>query len=100
MTLDNSSFEISLSLTGSTKAKARHIQKLKGKASLALWDLGRCFDVGEQWNDLTPVQKIVLEDYGTIKLLELIELYNRYVSHSIHYRLREKTPEEEEEDAF
>lgn len=100
MTLDNSSFEISLSLTDSTKAKARHIQKLNGKAGLALWDLGRCFDVGEQLNDLTPVQRIVPEEYGTIKLLELIELYNRHVSHSIHYRLREKTTEEEDENVY
>jgi hypothetical protein len=81
------------------KARARHIHNLKlnGKARKAFWDLARCFDIGEQWDELTPVQKMMLEEYGTIKLLELIELYNRQISHSIHYRLREKTPEEEKE---
>ena len=56
-----------------------------------------CFNIGERWDELTPIQKIVVEEYATIKLLELVELYNRHVLRSIHYGLREKTPEEEDE---
>ena len=79
-----------------TRVKGKQIQKLNWSVRQALWDLGSCFDIGEQKDRLTSAQKIMLEVYGTEKLLELIELYNRHVSQSIHYRLREKTPEEEE----
>jgi hypothetical protein len=96
-----SSSEINLSLPFPvTRAKAKRIRRLNGKIRQVLWDLDYCFDAAEHWDDLSPVQKILLEEYSTDKLLELIELYNHHVSHSIHYRLREKTPEEEEEDAF
>jgi hypothetical protein len=81
----------------STKAKAHHIRRLNGKIRHVLWELDYCFDAAEHWDNLTPVDKILLEENGTIKLLELLELYNRYVGHSVHYRLREKEPEEEEE---
>lgn len=102
MTTNNSPSKLSFSVpdspTSKTSAKAQHIRRLNGKVRRVLWDIDYIFDIGEQWNSLTAVQKIMLEVYGTDKLLELIELYNRYVSHSIHYRLREKTPEEEEEE--
>jgi hypothetical protein len=100
MTFNRSSFEINLSEPGSTNAKAKHIRKLNGKARSVLRDLDRCFDIGEHWDELSPVQKITFEEYTTGKLLELVDLYNRNVLRSIHYRLREKTPEEEEENVY
>lgn len=92
---NESSSNLSISVPGFTKAKAGRIHRLNRRV---LWDLDHCFDIAKEWDSLTSVQKIQLEQYGTEKLLELLELYNRYVSHRIHYRLREKTPEEEEEE--
>jgi hypothetical protein len=97
---ENLDFNSSVPRPSSTsiKAKAYHIHRLNGKIRHVLWDLDYCFDTAKHWNKLSPVEKILLEEYGTDKLLELIELYNLHVSHSIHYRLREKSPEEEEDD--
>jgi hypothetical protein len=89
-------YKISVPSINTTKAKAYHIRRLDGKIRQVLWDLDYCFVAAKHWDKLTPVEKILLEEYGTDKLLELIELYNLHVSHSIHYRLREKTQEEEE----
>lgn len=75
-------------------AEAKRIRRLNGKIRHVLWELDYCFDAAEHWDNLTPVDKITLEENGTIKLLELLELYNRYVGHSVHYRLREKEEEE------
>lgn len=97
MPINNSPFEISLSLLHPTRVKAKHIRSLNRKARIKLWDMYMCFNIGERWDELTPIQKIVFEEYATIKLLELVALYNRHVLRSIHYGLREKTPEEENE---
>jgi hypothetical protein len=78
-----------------TRAKAKQIRKLNWRVRQALRDLIICFEIGEQRDKLTSAQKIMLEVYGTEKLLEFIELYNRHVSSSVHYRLREEAPEEE-----
>jgi hypothetical protein len=81
-----------------SRTQAKPIRRLNGKIRQVLWDIDYCFGAAEHWDNLTPIQRISLEEYGTDKLLELIELYNLHVSHSICYRLREKTPDEEEED--
>jgi hypothetical protein len=84
------------------KAKARRIRWLRlipagrKQAWNILQDLYRIFGTAEEWDNLTPDQRIQLEEYGTEKLLEFIEFCNCHVFHSIHYRLREKEPEEEE----
>jgi hypothetical protein len=100
ITINSPDLKLNISLPGSipTSAKTKHIGKLNWKARNALCDLYRCLDLAEQWNSLTQVQKILFEEYATIKLLELIDLYNGHVFHSMHYRLREKTLEEEEEE--
>jgi hypothetical protein len=61
----------------------------------ALCEVYRAFKLAEEWDNLTPVQKIKLEEFGLDKLQELLELYSRHVSHNgIKYRLREAEPEE------
>ena len=81
----------------SLNVEAKCIRRLNGKIRHVLWNIDYCFEAAEHWDNLTPIEKILLEGYSTDKILELIELYNRYVGHSVHYRLREKTPDEEEE---
>ena len=46
----------------------------------------------------TNFQKILLQEHYTSRLLYFLDFGNRYVSRSLHYRLREKTPEEEKEE--
>jgi hypothetical protein len=76
-------------------AKARRIRNVKKDAIIrrALLDLYSYFSQAEEWNNLTDVQKIKLEEYGTSKLLKFLKIYN-CASHSIYYRLREKELEE------
>jgi hypothetical protein len=59
-------------LSISPKAKAYHIRRLDGKIRQVLWDLDYCFVAAKHWDKLTPVEKILLEEYGTDKLLELL----------------------------
>jgi hypothetical protein len=85
-----------------SKGKARKVRRLRfipaarKQAANTLKGLYRIFATAEEWDNLTPVQRFQLEEYGTNKVLEFLELYNSHVFHSIHYRLREKEPEEEE----
>jgi hypothetical protein len=50
------------------------------------------------WNNLTPTERIMLETQWTDLMLVLLGLGNSRVMHSLHYRLREQTPEDDELD--
>jgi hypothetical protein len=84
-----------------SRARAKRICKLMQAEKEAFYlfsDLLNCVRLGiMNWDDLSNVQKIQLQEYYTTRLLYFLDLGNRYVSRSLHYRLREKTPEEEEE---
>ena len=84
-----------------SRAKAKGIRRIsfarvEKEVNLVLKDLCKCFEFAAQWNDLTPVQIVMLEEYYTNKVLHLLELGSKYVNRSLPYRLREATPEEEE----
>ena len=84
-----------------SRAKAKGIRRIsfarvEKEAKLVLKDLCKCFEFAARWNDLTPAQRILLEEYYTDKVLQLLELGSKCVNRSIPYRLREATPEEEE----
>jgi hypothetical protein len=66
--------------------------KVNREVNYVLGDLCRCFEFAEWWNDLTPVQRVMLEEYYTDKILRLLELGSKHVSCSLPYRLREATP--------
>lgn len=84
-----------------SRAKAKGIRRISfagvdKEVNLVLEDLCKCFEFAERWNELTPVQRVMLEEYYTDKVLRLLELGSKYVNRSLPYRLREATPEEEE----
>ena len=86
-----------------SRARAKRIHRLANsaekEASYLLSDLLNCIRLGiTYWDHLNNVQKILLQEYYTSRLLYFLDLGNRYVSRSLHYRLREKTQEEEEEE--
>ena len=61
-------------------------------------DICSCYDLAvRHWNELSSTQRIMLESRWTDCMLRLLGIGNKSVMHSIHYRLREQTPEEEEE---
>jgi hypothetical protein len=84
-----------------SKAKTRKLSRLRLILAVRTqaWNifqgLYRVIRLAEKWDDLTPFQRIQLEEHGTEKLLEFLEFCNCHVFHGVHYRLREKEPEEE-----
>jgi hypothetical protein len=86
-----------------SKAKAKSKRKIRYKITAAekeafymLSTLLRHVRVGIMyWDELSPADKIKLETDYREQLLEFIDFGNRYVNSSLHYRLREKEPEEE-----
>jgi hypothetical protein len=85
-----------------SRARAKRIRRLNSaekEAFYLLSDLLNCIRFGIMyWDDLSNVQKILLQEHYTNRLLYFLDFGNRYVSRSLHYRLREKTPEEEKEE--
>jgi hypothetical protein len=84
-----------------SRARAKRIRRLTSaekEAFYLLSDLLNCVLLGiTYWDRLSDVQKIQLQEYYTSRLLYFLDFGNQYVSRSLHYRLREKTPEEEED---
>jgi hypothetical protein len=84
-----------------SRARAKRIRRITSTEKEAfhlLSHLLNCIRLGiTYWDQLSNVQKIQLQEYYTTRLLYFLDFGNRYVSRSLHYRLREKTPEEEEE---
>ena len=84
-----------------SRARAKRIRRLNSAENEAVYllsDLLNCIRFGIMyWDDLSNVQKILLQEHYTSRLLYLLDFGNRYVSRSLHYRLREKTPEDEKE---
>jgi hypothetical protein len=83
-----------------SRSKAKRIRRITStekEAFYLLSDLLNCIRLGiTYWDQLSNVQKILLQEYYTCKLLCFLDFGNRYVSRSLHYMLREKAAEEEE----
>ena len=56
-------------LNPASRAETKRIHRLNGKIRQVLWNLNYCFEAAKNWDNLTPVEKILLEEYCTIKLL-------------------------------
>jgi hypothetical protein len=83
------------------KAIAKKIRRLnRGNGNLN-WILQRiisCHEKAKHWDDLSPPERIMLELEWADSLLALLSIGNFLVTRSIRYRLREQTPEEDEEE--
>jgi hypothetical protein len=60
-----------------------------------LLEIHACYKTTEYWDKLAPTERIIVEGRWTDLMLELLAVGNRRVMHSLHYGLREKTPEED-----
>jgi hypothetical protein len=81
------------------KAKAKKIRHLGSRLDLehTLMEIRACYMMTKHWNKLAQAERIMLELRWTDLMLRLLGIGNNDVMHSIHYRLREHTPEEDEE---
>ena len=82
------------------KAKAKKIIQLgRNSRNLdrTLLDINSCYRRAKHWNKLPHVKRILVELRWTELMLELLGIGNSAVMHSIRYKLREQTPEEDEE---
>jgi hypothetical protein len=85
------------------KAKAKRIRQLNrsnGKFEQTLLGAYSCYELAGYWEDLSPTERITLESTWTDFMLRLLSIGNNRVMHSIRYRLREQTSEEDELDAI
>ena len=85
-----------------SKARAKKIHRLtQGNRDLGtiLLDIYSCYERAKHWNKLSRMKRIVLEQKWTDLMLELLKTGNGRVMHSLQYRLREQTPEEDEEES-
>lgn len=86
----------------SPKATAKKIQLLsRGNRDLGrtFSDIYSCAERAKYWSKLSPAERIILEQKWTDLMLELLKTGNVRVMHSLRYRLREQTPEEDEEES-
>jgi hypothetical protein len=81
------------------KAKAKKISQLGHNSSLGrtLLDIYSCYRRAKHWDKLPHAKRILLELRWTELMLELLGIGNSTVMHSLRYKLREETPEEDEE---
>jgi hypothetical protein len=56
-----------------------------------------CYEKAKHWQVLSPTERIMLELGWTDTADELLTFGNTEIMHSIRYRLREQTPEEDRE---
>jgi hypothetical protein len=86
---------------GSTsKARAKKIYRLSPSdrnLGQILSQIISCYKRAKHWDDLSPVERITLELKWTDLMLELLSFGNSQVMRSLRYRLREQSPEEDEE---
>jgi hypothetical protein len=82
------------------KARAKDIKRLgqrnEGSLEYVIREVRRLHTDAQGWYYLSSPEKILLEQRWTDTLLSLLSMGNNYVLHSIGYRLREQTPEEDE----
>jgi hypothetical protein len=83
----------------SSKARAKKIhclgQVIRELATTHL-DIYSCIEQAKHWNNISPTERIMLEQKWTDLMLELLRIGNIRVMHSLRYKLREQTTEEDE----
>jgi hypothetical protein len=77
--------------------KIRRLNRGNGKLNWILQRIISCHEKAKHWEDLSPTQRIMLELEWTDSTDGLLSIGNMNVMHSIRYRLREQTPEEDYE---
>jgi hypothetical protein len=77
----------------SKRAKAKRIQQLRS-LDLTLEKIASCYIKAKRWNRLSPTERIMLELEWTDSAIEILSIGNINVMHSLHYGLRELTPDE------
>jgi hypothetical protein len=85
----------------SPKATAKKIHRLSrgnGDLGTILLDIYSCIEQAKHWDKLSPTERIMLEQKWTDLLLKLLGIGNSRLMHSLCYKLREQTPEEDEEE--
>jgi hypothetical protein len=80
-----------------SKARAGTIWRFNQALDPVFADLYACYVAAQSWNDLSPAERIITESKWTNTILKLLSIGNRRVMRSLGYRLREQTPEEDEE---
>jgi hypothetical protein len=83
----------------SSKARAKKIHRLIRsirELGTTLLDIHSCIEQAKHWNKLSPTECIMLEQKWTYLMLELLRIGNIRVMHSLRYKLREQTTEEDE----
>lgn len=81
------------------KARAQRIRQLgRGITHLGmiLLDIYSCIETAKNWNKLSLTERIMLEQKWTDLMLKLLGIGNSMLMHSLRYKLREQTPEEDE----
>jgi hypothetical protein len=81
-----------------TAKKIRRLHRGNGKLNWILQRIISCHEKAKHWEDLSPTERIMLEIEWTDSMDGLLSVGNRKIMHSIRYKLREQTPEEDEEE--
>jgi hypothetical protein len=92
--VSNKRYVGSVSATRRAKSKRKLVSQDERRWYYALCEVNRAYKLGKKYDSFTAVQKIDYEEYSLSTLQKLLKHFNRHVSHSIKYRLREATAEE------
>lgn len=97
---ENLDFNSSVPLGSNPKATAKEIRKIsRGDRNfkLVLLRIISCYEKSKRWEDLSPTERIMLELEWTDSADGLLSIGNTNLLHSIRYRLKEQTVEEDKE---
>ena len=92
-------FNSSVPLGSIPKARAKKIRLLSrgnGDLGTILSGICTCVEGAKHWSKLSPTERIILELTWTDLMPGLLKTGNIRVMHSLRYKLREQTPEEDE----
>ena len=81
------------------KARGKRIRRISrnlGNLRTIVLAICSCIERAKSWNKLTPTERITLELKWTDLMLELLRIGNTKLMHSLRYRLREQSIEEDE----
>jgi hypothetical protein len=81
-----------------SKARAERIWRFNQTLDPVFLDLYRCYVGAQHWDELSPTERILAESKWTETILRLLSIGNKGVMHSLGYRLREQTLEEDEDE--
>jgi hypothetical protein len=86
-------------ITQNSRAKKiRLLGRSCGRLNRILLDVCWCYEKSKNHRNLSSSERIMVESKWTDSILELLAIGNTTVMQSIRYRLREQTPEEDDEE--